>query len=143
MIVIDASLAVKWFVVEVDSDLAFAFLNSHARHLVAPDLIAIEVASTFVRRANVNKVEARDMEEALDEWAGFLSGTSIELHLATPSSICNAGLLTQTLGHPLKDCVYLGLAIELDCDFVTCDAKFAAKADMIFPRTKLLRELKS
>jgi predicted nucleic acid-binding protein len=49
-------------------------------------------------------------------------------------------LLAQTLGHTLKDCLYLALARELDCDFLTCDARFVAKAALLSPRARLLED---
>jgi predicted nucleic acid-binding protein len=42
------------------------------------------------------------------------------------------------IGHPLKDCVYLVLAMELDCELVTCDARFAKKAKSVWGRVRVL-----
>jgi predicted nucleic acid-binding protein len=138
MIVVDASLAVKWFLSEVGSDAALAFFFEHEGSMASPDLILIEVAATFVRRANMFKAEAADMDDALDKWTKLLTERGIKLFRVSPASMRDAAFLAQTLGHPLKDCIYLGLARELDCDFVTCDARFAAKASLIYSRTRTL-----
>ena len=61
MIVVDASLAVKWFLTEAGSDAASAVLAMRARSLAAPDLIIVEVAAALVRRANMDKREADEM----------------------------------------------------------------------------------
>jgi predicted nucleic acid-binding protein len=55
----------------------------------------------------------------------------------------NADLLRATnlaidLGHPLKDCIYLALAMELGCDLVTADARFAAKAREVWAGVRVL-----
>jgi predicted nucleic acid-binding protein len=138
MIVVDASLAVKWLLTESGSDAARDVLARNAGRLAAPDLVVIEVAATFVRTANVAKTEASDMELALDSWVKLVDGSALQLFRATSVQIRDAALLAQTLGHPLKDCIYLALARKLDCDFLTCDARFVAKAAMLFPRARLL-----
>ncbi len=138
MIVVDASLAVKWFLVEVDSLDANRFLSDFAGQIVAPDLINIEVASAFVRRANSNKAEASDMAVLLDKWAILLMQPAIKLYAGSPLRTREAARIAVAMGHPLKDCLYLSLAQELGCDFITCDARFAAKAVQIYPRTRTL-----
>ena len=45
------------------------------------------------------------------------------------------------LGHPVRDCVYLALAMEFGGELATCDAKFSAKAQTIYPKVKLLADL--
>jgi predicted nucleic acid-binding protein len=42
------------------------------------------------------------------------------------------------LGHPLKDCIYLALAMEMSCDLITCDARFAEKAKGAWARVRVL-----
>ena len=138
MMVIDASLAVKWYLPEADSEAAHALYAEHAGELAAPDLIIIEVAGALVRCANADRSLMTDMDDVLDEWSALLAGASIALHRATPESVRETARLANTLGHPLKDCLYLSLAQELRCDFITCDARFAAKAVQIYPRTRTL-----
>jgi predicted nucleic acid-binding protein len=128
MIVVDASLAAKWIFWETDSEEALDFWNTNAGDLGAPDLIALEVASAIVRRANMEKLLAEDMKEALAKWSRLLSGSSIQQFRMTTNRILSSSRMAIDIGHPLKDCIYLLLAMELDCDFVTCDARFAKKA---------------
>jgi predicted nucleic acid-binding protein len=138
MIVVDASLAVKWFLVETDSQDANRLLSDFAGQIAAPDLISIEVASALVRRANSNKAEASDMSVLLDKWADLLIQSAIKLYAGSPDRTRVAARLAVAMGHPLKDCLYLSLAQELNCDFITCDARFAAKAVQVHPRTRTL-----
>jgi predicted nucleic acid-binding protein len=143
MIVVDASLAVKWFLTESDSGVAQQLFVDFFERMAAPDLIVIEVASSLVRHANSNRVDASLMDAALDDWAAMLIETVIRLDRGTPEKIRDAGRLAMTLGHPLKDCLYLALAIKIGCDFVTCDARFASKAALVYPRTMLLHQFKT
>jgi predicted nucleic acid-binding protein len=84
MIVIDASLAVKWFLVEADSSDANRFLADFAGQIAVPDLIVIEVASALVRRANSIKTEASDIGVLLDKWSALLTQPAIKLYRGTP-----------------------------------------------------------
>jgi predicted nucleic acid-binding protein len=140
MIVVDASLAVKWFVAESDSVLARRVLGTWAGRMAAPDLIAVEVGSALVRQANSDKATAAYSSASLDKWVKLLGEPTIVLCRVSPENLRHAATLAMSLGHPLKDCLYLALAIELDCDFITCDGRFAAKAAELFPRTKMLQE---
>ncbi|MFP5404778.1 MAG: type II toxin-antitoxin system VapC family toxin [Gammaproteobacteria bacterium] len=55
MIVIDASVATKWFLPEADSEQAAALLQIGEK-LFAPELIRIEVASAITRRARLGEL---------------------------------------------------------------------------------------
>jgi predicted nucleic acid-binding protein len=137
MIIVDASLAAKWIFWEADSEQALDFWNANAGDLGAPDLIAVEVAAAAVRRANMEKLLADDMKEALAAWGRILSGSSLQQFRMTTSRILSASRLAISIGHPLKDCVYLILAMELDCEMVTCDARFAKKAKVVWDRVRV------
>jgi predicted nucleic acid-binding protein len=141
MIVVDASLAAKWIFWEAQSKLALEFWSANAGELAAPDLVALEVATAIVRRANADKALSDAMADALDLWARFLSGVQLQLWRMTPDRVVRSSRLAMMLGHPVKDCVYLDLAMELDCPLYTCDAKFALKArDTGYDSVKLLGE---
>lgn len=140
MIVVDASLAAKWIFWEANSEQALDFWDAHAGDLGAPDLIAVEVAAAVVRRANMEKMLADDMKEALAAWGRILSGSSLQQFRITTSRVLNSSRLAIDIGHPLKDCIYLILAMELDCELVTCDARFAKKAKDVWHRVRVLGE---
>jgi predicted nucleic acid-binding protein len=140
MIVVDASLAAKWILWEAQSELALKFWNENAGDLSAPDLIALEVAGAIVRRANPEKSLGMAMSEALGLWARFLSGVQLQQWRMTTNRVLRSSRLAMSLGHPVKDCVYLDLAMELDSELITCDAKFVAKARNVYARVNLLGE---
>jgi predicted nucleic acid-binding protein len=138
MIVVDASLAAKWIIVEPNSAAALALLEDCVDPLVAPDLIAIEVASAIVRRANMDKALGETMRDANARWANLLDAQTITLRRPTSSDILEAANLAMDLGHPLKDSIYLALAMEMGCDLITCDARFAEKAKGVWARVRVL-----
>ena len=140
MIVVDASLATKWFVGEHDQDLAITFLDDFDRAICAPDLLLTEVGGAIVRRANSDKGFVDDARLALDRMMLFWDHGGIVLQRLTSERVARAAKVALELGHPLADCVYLTLAIELDYDLATCDAKFHAKAAPRYPRTRMLAD---
>jgi predicted nucleic acid-binding protein len=58
MIVVDASVIVKWFIPEVGDFPAKALLAA-GDELIAPELARIEVASALIRRRSVGNLPAR------------------------------------------------------------------------------------
>jgi predicted nucleic acid-binding protein len=137
-VVIDASLAVKWFLLEADSPAARDLLASQIGEIAAPVLFSIEVSATLVREANRDKANADVMRNAIARVAQLMGDGSIRLHDQAPAQLERAANLAIDLGHPLKDCIYLVLAMELGCDLVTCDARFAAKANGVWNRVRVL-----
>ena len=140
IVVVDASLAAKWMLWEADTRDALRFLYHRDRDVCGPDLLFIEVASAIVRRANEKKEIAADALEALRKWTVAWGKHMVRPHRVTQRRLYEAGKLAITLGHPLKDCIYLGLAIELSCPLATCDDRFRAKAANIYPEVRLLHD---
>lgn len=118
VVVVDASIAAKWFLPEPDAPAALRLLDERY-HLVAPDLIRPEVGNIAW------KLHARgvlDTEEALDLIAHFLS-MPLEIYdsafLLTPA--LEIAVATQ---RPVYDSLYLALAVELGGMVVTADARW-------------------
>ncbi|MRX50757.1 PIN domain-containing protein [Paracoccus sp. S-4012] len=117
LIVIDASVAIKWLVDEDGSDAALAL---QGRDLAAPALLRIEAANvlrTLVARRAATRDEARDLFALLQDAPvtivdhdDALEGRALDLAL--------------DLGHPVYDCVYLALAERMDRCLVTADGRF-------------------
>lgn len=140
MIVVDASLAAKWLLWESDRDRAFAFLNRHGGAMAAPDILLHEVASAIVSRHNQRLMNKQEALSAIDEWAGFWRDGLMRAHRVTADLAQHAGHLAIQLGNPIADCIYLALAIELECELATCDRKFHARAAADIPNVRLLEE---
>jgi predicted nucleic acid-binding protein len=140
MIVVDASLAVKWTLWEGDSPHAIEFLRSHGGELAAPELIFIEVAGVIVRRGNQDKALQADALRALDKWTIAWSDHVVKNYRVTQRRLFIASSMALTIGHPLKDCIYLALAKELGADLATCDARFRDKALALYPKIRMLAD---
>lgn len=141
MIVVDASVATKWFVNEAYSDQAGAFLRDREQELCGPDILATEVCQALVAAANSRRMTRSAVRTALAVWLDKLEAGDLKLHAAAWTRTRLATDLALDFGHPLADCIYLALAIELDCDLITCDAKFRNKAALFYPRINLLADV--
>ena len=139
-IIIDASLAVKWFLDEADSSLADQILETQSGNLLVPPTFVVEVISTLVREANIHKAHAGVMRDAIARLTAFLGDGTISVCEQKPAQIERAANIAIDLGHPLKDCIYLLLAMELDCDLITADARFVEKAKGVWAGVKVLGE---
>ncbi len=138
MIVIDASLVVKWYFVEDGSNAAIELLGTTDGEMTAPDLLAIEVCAALVRKGNMDKSLADDIRTMLADFQHKLIDGTIRTERATDAIIAASAELALNLGHPLKDCIYLAMAMERDCELVTCDAKFASKAATRWSHVRVL-----
>jgi predicted nucleic acid-binding protein len=139
VIVVDASLAVKWFLPEPGAEAAAALLLDQDG-IVGPDMLAVEVHATLVRGANMVKSNRRDAEISIQRFQTMIDVGAVTLMRSMPKQIERASTIAIALGHPLKDCIYLTLAMELECDLVTCDARFAAKTKGVWAGVRVLGE---
>jgi predicted nucleic acid-binding protein len=121
-VVIDASVAVKWVVEEDGTPEALAL--RHRSRLIAPELLAAECANILWKKV-LREELVRD--EALFA-ARLLQAADIEF-LPVRHLLEAAVRLAVELDHPAYDCLYLALADELDCGFVTADERFVRKLD--------------
>lgn len=117
---IDASIAVKWVIEETGTNEALA-LRSRAR-LIAPDLLVAECANILWKKTRINELGT---DEALFA-ARLLAGAEMEL-VPMRLLFAPATRLAIALDHPAYDCVYIALAIERDCPFVTADERLLRK----------------
>ena len=118
--VIDASIAVKWVVDEDGTPEALA-LRQRAK-LIAPELLVAECANILWKK--VQRDELLKQEALLA--ARLLQGAEIEL-LPMRSLFETATRMSIEINHPAYDCVYLALANNSKCQFVTADERFLRK----------------
>ena len=119
-LVIDASIAVKWVVEEEGTPEALT-LRRRAR-LIAPELLVAECANILWKK--VQRDELSNNEAFLA--AQLLEAADIEF-LPTRSLLEAATRTAIELSHPAYDCLYLALAVQRDCRFVTADDHFLRK----------------
>jgi len=119
-VVVDASVALKWYVPEIHSAAAARLLNPEIV-LCAPDLIGPEFGNILwkkVRRAEITRDEAAEMLNAFG---------ALPLEIRPSSSLLPAAFeLAVEFGRSVYDSLYLALAVAEDCALVTADAKFHA-----------------
>jgi predicted nucleic acid-binding protein len=119
--VLDASVAAKWVLPEPDGAAALRMLDRHLAgeiSLIAPDLLLAEVASLLSKRHRRKQISAEQASEAfrlLTRFAPRLFDTRPRLDRA----------LDLPLRHQMSlwDCVYLALALERSCAFLTSDRR--------------------
>ena len=116
-LVVDASVAVKWLVKEDGSDRAEAL---KAEDLHAPSLIRIEVANVLRTLATSGRLEDAEALPALD----LLLDAPVRLYEPTDALMRGALAFALRLEHPIYDCLYLALAVELGTRLVTADRRF-------------------
>lgn len=139
MIVVDASLAAKWFLPEDGRDAALRFLARYTDRLHGPDILLTEVSGAIIRRPNIDKPFRNESLALLAEW--WLVWERMATYRATAESVEQASYLAPDLGHPLPDCLYLQLAIEHGCVLATCDEKFRVKALHRYDQVRLLHQV--
>ncbi|GFK92649.1 tRNA(fMet)-specific endonuclease VapC [Fundidesulfovibrio magnetotacticus] len=117
-VVVDASVAVKWLVREPDSDRAFAL---RMLRMVAPALLVAECGSALWRKVKAGDLDADDAAPRLR----VLRGAPVLLQ--PDHELAQKALpLAVELEHPIYDCMYVALAIELSAPLITADKKLAS-----------------
>ena len=123
ILVVDASVAVMWFIKEAGHDKALA-LAEHGNILIAPDLIFPEVGNVLrrkVRQGLISETQASMAVQRLPD--------AFRRIVPCSDLIDNAFSMASQLDHSVYDCMYLAAAMtEDDRVLVTADMKFAAKA---------------
>lgn len=123
MLVVDASVAVKWFVEEPDTPPARALLREHhsgAEPLVAPHLLVYEVANALLHNAAFTPLETR-------RCIRHLYDLEIEW-VVPPAALVDAAIaLASHLRASFYDALYVRLAVHLNAPLVTADTRLLTK----------------
>jgi predicted nucleic acid-binding protein len=138
MIVLDASVTVKWFASEPGSAEARSLVHS-AEELLAPELTQVEVASALVKKAIRQQLSLEEAHAALTLWFEAIKDGDIVL-LPDADYLAPASELALQLAHPLADCLYLALAERLGVALITADRDFARRAARHSALVQLLEE---
>lgn len=110
---------VKWFLTEPGSAAVADLLGPNAPLIVAPDLLLVEVTATFVRLVNQRGMSKEDGAQTIKTWGSAWRLGQVRSFRMDDISIARAAHLAIELGHPLKDCIYLALALDLGCPLLT------------------------
>lgn len=120
-VVIDASVALKWYWSEPDSEAALAFLESDER-LIAPELIMAELCNAAWRLIRLRRMRVGQMQIL----AARAPRAFARLHALAPLAP-RAGAIALATEHPVYDCFYLALSEAQDVPLVTADRRLVAK----------------
>lgn len=131
-LVVDASVAAKWFLPEVHSEDALRLLDEPYR-LLAPDLLYSEVGNTLWKRVvkkEISRKQSIEIIRALE--------TLPLVSFATKPLVAAALEVACRTGRTVYDSVYLALAAHHDCRLVTADRRFYNALRSLPLKTSLL-----
>lgn len=117
-VVVDASVAVKWFLPEEDSDAARALLSA-GHELLAPELLYAEAGSVLRKRTLRGEFDASGGLNML-RW---LMEIRIDIRSHKPLAE-SAWTISAKYGQSFYDSLYLALAVARETRLVTADKRF-------------------
>jgi predicted nucleic acid-binding protein len=121
-VIVDASVAFKWFVPDEPHAAEAAALLRDESSLLAPDILIAEVCNTAWRSARLGRIEP----DQATRIAAALPGLFASLISSAPLAP-RAVAIARELDHPVYDCLYLSLAEARQTRLVTADVRFLAK----------------
>lgn len=125
MIVLDASIVIKWFQEEEDSAKARGFETKHigGEEIIAvPDLLLYEFTNVLRYRKDLEK---ENIFGALD----ILAKMELQIFVFSAHELKEAFQFAREHDISVYDAVYAVLAKRLNCRFVTADKKLKQKLD--------------
>src|SRR5271165_1408070 len=129
IVIIDAGVALKWFVDE-DGSKPAEILLTRADVLIAPDLIRPEVCNATW------KMVRRGMMHPAQQIAAVTRVPSILDELVPTAAFApRAAALSRALDHPVYDCFYMALREQRDGTLVSADRRLVHRVtDTIWER---------
>jgi predicted nucleic acid-binding protein len=122
-LVVDASVAVKWFIIEPGRPEARRLLDRE-QPLIAPELIVAELVNVLWKRVTGGAIDRTQAANAARELPQLLS------ELCPLAGFAERALaIADALRHPAYDCFYLALAEARDARLVTADRRFARRLE--------------
>jgi predicted nucleic acid-binding protein len=116
-IVVDASIAVKWFTDEIHAQAARRLLTD--RHdLLAPELIYAEVANAFLKRWRRKEMSRESVDDTVTQFRRAPLKTA-----ATVGLLAAAWQIAVRHDRSIYDALYVALAASQSCPLVTADRK--------------------
>lgn len=115
--VVDASVAVKWFLPEIHGDSAMRLLDAE-HDLFAPDLLFAEVGNVLWKRVRRREVAVREASTILDA----LVSLPLQVRACQPLMPLSFEVAYRTQ-RTVYDSLYLAVALLDECPMVTADRK--------------------
>jgi predicted nucleic acid-binding protein len=133
-LIVDASVAFKWFVNEPDSATALG-VRSSDRDLIAPELVVSEVCNSAWKSFRRGELTVAQCDIVATNVAAAFARLASHVQLAK-----RAMAIATDLSHPVYDCLYLSLAERERAVVVTADKRLAGKVQGT-PYATLVRHL--
>jgi predicted nucleic acid-binding protein len=130
-LVVDSSVAVKWFVVEPYSVEARRILDAYQNGLLsflAPDLINAEVGNIIWKKQAFQGLDASDAKDVLGEFRRMQFR-----FIPTAELLEDAYKIAVAHRRTVYDALYVALSVRENCRFVTADEKLANAVGAAFP----------
>jgi len=121
VIVLDASVLLKWFLDEPDSSQALSYQQRHIAgkdSIAIPDLAFYELANTFILRTHLSQEEIQENLSQLQ---------SYQFHVTLFSELIGVVGIARKYGLTAYDAAYVALAQTLRCRFVTADERLLTR----------------
>lgn len=137
--VIDTSVAFKWVVSEIGSDKALLLrddFRNGIHELQAPDIFSLELAHALTRTERQGRIP---VGKAAVLWGDVMA--------QPPSLVAGASLIPRAIDISSQirigvyDCVYIALAEQEKCEFITADDKLVNNVQQQFPFVRHLSTL--
>jgi len=134
LVVVDASVAVKWFLPENGEGLvrqALALLDAYDKEeirFVVPDLFFVETASAIWKAVCVGRVPRTFGDQALVLLTQREFATVPSLKL-----LDKAFQIAADYGRTVYDCLYVALAVQTKSQLITADERLANSLAARFP----------
>ena len=138
MIVVDANVAVKWYVPEPGCDDAKLLLMSNEA-IVAPALIRLEVLAAILSGIRKRKATSEEAIQRCQSWLRHLDDRAVLLFDEGDLRLDAIRLASQS-EHHLYDCFYLALCKKCDATLFTYDMKLSAMAEKSLVKCELMVE---
>jgi predicted nucleic acid-binding protein len=122
-LVVDASVAVKWVVMEPETPDALAFLERERPNgLAAPDLLVAEVSNVVWKKVRLGEIGRLQALEAARR-------IGLTMTRFLPARLLNrrATEIALEIDHPVYDCLYLACAEAENSKVVTVDQRLIGK----------------
>ncbi len=119
-LVIDANIAAKWYLPEADSALAEKLFASDLE-FHAPNFLATEFANIYWKHSVAGRTSMEAWRVASNQLKKSIPYWHQDDHL-----LPQALELAAAHKHPIFDCIYLALAIQIDGIVVTADKQFCS-----------------
>lgn len=129
--VIDASVALKWVLPEIDSDKALrlrADYQAAVHELLSPDIFSLEVCNSLARAERNSAIGPGVADIHLSN----VLSTSPQLYSYHPL-LRRALAIANNARHGVYDCRYVALAEREGCELVTADDRLLKRLQPKFP----------